>query len=108
MPEEREEATPRKRAANYTWPTVIATAISTLGATGVAALSSRDSVLETKIMEKVRAEFVTKENSEIRASILSADVAEIRRAVSRIEEATKGIPRMDAKLESLEEKVRAK
>lgn len=70
----------------------------------MASSEARDARLQREILNQVRVEYVTKDTSENRSSILSADVSEIRRAIYEIRETIKGIPRLEARIEVLQER----
>lgn len=98
---------PRSKAGQYVWPTATATGVSLVASAAIGGyqMGSRDADLERLIMQQVRAEFVTKETSENRGTILSADIAEMRRAIARIEQATEPIPDMKATLGFLQRQI---
>ena len=100
----------RRRASEYVVPTLSATALAMFGAAVTAGYQAgaRDSTLKQEIMQQVSAQFVTKETSENRSTLLASDVAEVRRTLAEVKELARGIPRIDARLEMLERQVRDK
>ena len=109
-----EEMEPRAkrphRAGTYLWPAGIASAVAVVSQATVGGyqLGSRDATLEKAIMNQVRLEFVTKDTSENRSDILSADIASIRAALVEIKETARGIPRLEAQIEVLKDQVARK
>lgn len=105
---EESPARRRSRAAQYVWPTTIATTASLVasGTLGGYQMGARDVALKQDILNQVRLEYVTKDTSENRGAILSSDVQEIRRTVAEIKETIKGIPRLEAQIEVLQERVK--
>ncbi len=94
----------RASAGQFLIPTATATGLSLAAsaAFGGYQMGSRDADLKEEIREWVRDEFVTKDASGDSDELLSANIAEIRRAVERIEKSTEPIPDMRATLNVLE------
>lgn len=94
----------RANAGQLLIPTATATGLSLAAsaAFGGYQMGTRDADLKDEIKEWVRDEFVTKGDNRGDNEVLAANIAEIRRAVERIEKATEPIPDMRATLNVLE------
>jgi hypothetical protein len=107
-PEERQKRP--GRTAQMAVPTTIATVVATMGNYVVDdyRMAGREATWRADILDRVELRYVSKETSENRSAMLASEISDIGRAVQDIKESIRGIPRIEAKLEVLEEQVRNK
>ncbi len=96
------------KIAVYAVPTSVATGFAMLANAAMlwGTAESRDIRVKNEVMKEARAEFISLDRGNNQNLILSADVGEIRRTLAEIKQTISGIPRLEAQLEVLREKVK--
>jgi phage shock protein A len=115
VPDEQDDGAKRPKAtpAQMVVQTSAATLLAAIGASVVSneVTGNRDAVLELRLQKWVREEFVDKGRSEDRANVLQSDMQRLSTTLERMRldlmEIQSGIPRIEAKLETLDERAKA-